>query len=234
MSVEETGTPRTDVVACFLSSLSANTSEQYVLAQFARTLERELASGDAIRHAEKKILIDEIAARTETKAALSAATAENARLREQLEPIQSADSWAGLCQERDALRAEVKQLKAAYDKAAFDAQGLELLVKSQDAQLVAANERIAELEAANVSWRMLLSASRNASLASDLRATGAVEATSLLEHWGVLYNTPPLLVGDEWVAHEKAMIVATVDFLSKHNANTALTTLLANLENKSP
>lgn len=41
-------TPRTDVVASFLRGLSSQTSEQFVLADFARTLERELAAAKAL------------------------------------------------------------------------------------------------------------------------------------------------------------------------------------------
>lgn len=51
-------TPRTDFA---ISDLSRPFIE------FARELERELASSEQIRHAEKKILLDEITAHTRTK-----------------------------------------------------------------------------------------------------------------------------------------------------------------------
>lgn len=132
--MSETPTPRTDAAAKHTGM--TRYCRQMVQADFARTLERELvesktaclkgfkrvnemhrnamaelerglASSDSIRRAEKKILIDEIAAHTETKRALAAATAEQGKLNDAL-------GVADICQIEPlvvALRAEVERLK---------------------------------------------------------------------------------------------------------------------------
>ena len=61
-------TPRTDEKD---NSLTGNFAMCYgIMVEFARQLERELASSESIRQAEKKILIQEIESHTATKAEL--------------------------------------------------------------------------------------------------------------------------------------------------------------------